>query len=167
MNTMNTKIINTDISAISRAFYATPSVALIERSLAVLENGGDGVAVFEINDGDGTNGCETTMRDFGRAIGNASCVEGHDVIVKNGMCHTTCGANVHDVNITFDANGMFLTADSDESECLWPCFEELGSKRVGGAKSAQRVAGLLMYVDRENSLDWTAINGGVFVPFVA
>ena len=124
-------------------FGAQPSPELWAASWAALLEGKEGVMVQDYEDNSITLiPLYTGAR--GGYTGGSSCVDGHTILIKDGVLSTSYGANAHGALVTVTKEGIFLETDDLPSEVHWPYYEMRGILRAEGNLSAIRAAGVLM-----------------------
>ena len=124
-------------------FGAQPTVELWTAAWSALLDGKEGVLHQDYEDN------SIVLRPLyvgakGGYTGGSSCVDGHTVLIKDGVLSTEYGANVHSAKVTVTKEGIFLETDDLPSEVHWPYYEMRGILRAEGNLSAIRAAGVLM-----------------------
>jgi len=143
-----TSTMNASTQMISRfarisVFGAQPTVELWEASYAALLEGKEGVMVQDYETNEMQLRCPYDG-ERGGPTGASSCVDGHTVLIKDGVISTMYGANVHSAKVTVTRERIFLETDELASENHWPFYEMRGILRAAGNLSAIRSAGILM-----------------------
>ena len=124
-------------------FGAQATPELWAAAWAALLDGKEGIMVQSYEDDTVVLRAKCEMDREG-PTGCSFCVDGHAVVIEDGVIRTSYGANVHSAYVSVSKEAIFLETDELASETHWPYYERVGLGRAAGNLSAVRSAGILM-----------------------